>query len=97
MEEVRDHVSIVSFNPQVLVHHCIGEQGKHNKIHIGHDWLLPLTQTEHLALHSHGATFGYTTIKEFEKRAFKRLYEELKGSDNLPPPEVYESIMDWHR
>ena len=54
-ESVRELGSIISGGPAVI-HHPVGRCGKHNKIDIGHWWVIPLTDEEHKALHN-GETF----------------------------------------
>jgi hypothetical protein len=75
-EAVRELGSIISGGPAVI-HHPVGRTAKHNKVHIGHWWVLPLTDDEHKALHN-GALdwllcetkFEGMSRKEFEKGAF---------------------------
>jgi len=97
-ECVRAFCSIVSDEPAVI-HHCVGATGKHNKLAIGHWWILPLTQAEHLALHA-GDTFGHGSRKEFEKHEFEYMcarLSDLLWAKDMPPPEVMEAIQDYHR
>ena len=51
MESVRGLGSVISGEPAVI-HHPVGATGKHNKVHIGHWWIIPLTDAEHRALHN---------------------------------------------
>ncbi len=74
------------------IHHPVGVTGKHNKIEIGHWWILPLTKDEHGAVHE-----GYIEDrKEFEKENFKDVCMWLKGHKDMPSTEVIEAIQDYH-
>jgi hypothetical protein len=92
-ETVRGLGSILS-GDDAIIHHPVGATGKHNKVHIGNWWLVPLTNDEHLALHA-GVCFGHASRKEFEKAAFtdicQRLYPERYITD-----EIYDAIQDFH-
>ena len=98
-EAVRDLGSIMSGGPAV-VHHAVGCSGKHNKVAIGHWWLIPLTDEEHKALHA-GETFGHDSRKEFEKHEFCHLVDRIYGGNldegNMPPVSAINAIMDYHR
>lgn len=101
-EAVRELGSVISGGPAVI-HHPIGVTGKHNKIDIGHWWVIPLTDSEHKALHD-GETFGYGSRKEFEKDKYDDLIwriasvvGELGSLDYAPPFDVSLAIMDYHR
>lgn len=105
-EAVRELGSVISGAPAVI-HHPIGcgKNAKHNKIHIGHWWVIPLTDEEHKALHngfciweqSHPDMFE--TRKEFEKGAFKELMfgTQWRGPLEIPGPDKVSAIMDYHR
>lgn len=95
MEQVRALGSIVSGGPAV-VHHAAGRKARHNKIEIGHWWLVPLTDEEHKALHN-GETFGFESRKEFEKDSFERVMYRLPDDSECPPREVVAAIMGYHR
>jgi len=99
-EAVRDLGSIISGGPAVI-HHAVGATGKHNKVEIGHWWLIPLTNDEHLALH--GGNLDWLLCetrwegmsrKELERFWFSRV---VMDADICPPTEVLEAIMDYHR
>ena len=95
-ESVRELGSIISGGPAVI-HHPVGRCGKHNKIDIGHWWVIPLTDEEHKALHN-GETFGYESRKEFEKAVF--LSVETKAgyeSGFTVDPQVSVAIQAYHR
>ena len=79
-----------------LIHHAVGETAKHSKVHVGNWWLVPMTVYEHIILHSHNATFGYVSRKEFEKAAFKWTLETLHDHPDYPPRDVIDAINDYH-
>ena len=98
-ETVRELGSVVS-GGFAEIHHCVGRTGKHNKVDIGHYWLIPLTDDEHRALHLNAEWLlrdisGYVmTRKEFEKWAFQKVIDQ---TGYVIPADVYEAIMDYHR
>ena len=97
-EAVRSLGSIISGGPAV-VHHCSGRTAKHNKVEIGHFWIIPLTDAEHKALHN-GETFTFGSRKEFEKSAFLNTVERvhlLNPNADLPPTDVLQAIANYHR
>ena len=101
MKGVRRLGSVVSGGAAV-VHHAVGRTGKHNKIHIGHWWLIPMTDEEHKALHSHGATFGHESRKAFEKAAFERVFLALWGDfdmikAHMPGSAEVKAIASYHK
>jgi hypothetical protein len=103
-EAVRELGSVISGDPAVI-HHPIGTTGKHNKIDIGHEWIIPLTDEEHKALHrgediwSTMALYSQCkTRKEFEKAAFDVILNASIMFDCETPdwPER-NAIADYHR
>lgn len=76
------------------LHHAVGSTAKHNKIWIGEDWLIPLTAEAHRAIDSLGRN-----RKTYEKMWFSDLIERAhaEGVKDVPPDEVIEAIMDYHR
>lgn len=102
-ESVRSLGSVISGGPAVI-HHAVGATAKHNKIPIGHWWLIPLTDEEHKALHLDGETFNHESRKVFEKWAFMQVVERLEKIERetetiytLPDLIIQEAIMDFHR
>jgi len=100
-ETVRELGSVISGAPAVI-HHPIGcgKNAKHNKVHIGHWWVIPLTDDEHKALHA-GENFGHHSRKEFEKTAYNMIFQRLwkKGipHNQCPSTDCHSAIMDYHR
>jgi len=79
------------------VHHCVGATGKHRKINIGHEFIIPLCGAHHRELHG-GETFGFDSRKEFEKNAYVEVVTiaALQGQDT-PDLVVNEAIRGYHR
>ena len=102
-ESVRELGSVISGGPAVI-HHCVGRTAKHDKVHIGHCWILPLTDSEHKALHSGHldwllceTEWEGMSRKFFEKHAFK-----FSVVDRLDVPDEYtfdvnHAIQGYHR
>ena len=98
-EAIRSVGSVVS-GGRAVIHHPVGRTGKHNKIDIGHWWLVPLTDGEHRALHTQGETFNHESRKAFEKWGYTRAaiaVAEKFPFDFQPPQDVHDAIMDYHR
>ena len=95
-EAVRDLGSVISGEPAVI-HHPVGVSGKHNKVHIGNWWLIPLSDDEHKLLHN-GETFGYESRKEFEKAKFlEGVAPSAEWSEEMQlPSDVISAICDYH-
>ena len=102
-EAVRSLGSVISGGPAVI-HHPVGRTGKHNKVDIGHWWLIPLTDEEHKALHNGGEPWKKAypmceTRKEFEISVFMEIALTLALSDSqeVCPQDAADAIMDYHR
>lgn len=94
-ERVRAMGSALSYRGPCEVHHCAGRTAMHNKVDIGHWFIVALTPDEHLDVPSWGRH-----RKTIEKRLFKetvRRYRRLHGEDGLPPAEVLAAIEDYRR
>lgn len=104
MEAVRELGSVISGEPAVI-HHPAGRKAKHNKVDIGHWWLIPLTDDEHKSLHNGGKPWSgmypeSQTRKQFEKAAYMTIAFYLADYiplDYLPPQDVERAILDYHR
>lgn len=101
-EAVRGLGSVISGAPAVI-HHPVGCTGKHNKIAIGHWWILPLTDEEHKLLHLNELKFKKTR-KTFEKLMYKKILnkmffkpEKYIKADDFPPFAVDVAIEDYHK
>ena len=83
------------------IHHCAGRTAKHNKIAIGHWWILPLCHGCHVLL-TEGpdrlaeARFGFTFVGRWDLE--KLLYADLMTHfrDDVPL-DVLNSIYDYHK
>jgi hypothetical protein len=102
MDLVASRGSVISGSVYVVLHHCAGMTAKHNKVHIGPWWILPLTPEEHDALHKSFDSFvqevyfwNGETRKEVEKILFMEMVCEI-GMGEMPL-EVYEAIMGYRR
>lgn len=96
VEAVANLGSIISGDP-AQIHHCVGVTGKHNKVHIGPYWILPLTEGEHLALHA--GLYGKCR-RQIEKDLFREVLRKLEPDESLndwPPQDVLNAIEDYHR
>jgi hypothetical protein len=97
-EAVRGLGSVISGGPAVI-HHPVGRTGKHNKVDIGHWWVIPLTDDEHKALHN-GETFGFESKRAAEKFwFFDGVSPVLYGHPDRPAKReegIHEAIMDYH-
>lgn len=102
-EAVRGLGSVISGGPAVI-HHPVGCTGKHNKIAIGHWWIIPLTDEEHKQLHGHVPIWDdimpVHSRKQFEQWAFKWHVVEVLAEQKLLPDQytfdINHAIMDWH-
>jgi hypothetical protein len=76
-----------------FVHHCEGATFKHNKILIGHYFVLPLCQ------------LCDDVITRGSKKAFREAFgsqselwaKHIESSPFEPPAEVYSAITSWNR
>jgi hypothetical protein len=88
--------------PKIEIHHPAGRTAKHNKIQIGHWWILPLTPRQHSLIDSDKSEFEMQALDfvpggrwDCEKYLFRELLRKV-GSDHVPW-EVYAAIMDYRR
>lgn len=89
------------------IHHCVGSTAKHDKIHIGQDFVIPLSYEAHQGNggihHSRSAFAGHglgETRKEIEKTIFSRLVAHYRHQHHgeLPmPADVYDAILRYSR
>ena len=75
------------------IHHPVGATARHNKIPIGHWWVIPLCDQHHRGLHA-GDSHEYESRKEFEKGEFARI---LYDNSHPVPAEAESAIMGYHR
>lgn len=104
-ELLRDRGSVISglYEPEpIRAHHVAGRTAMHDGVHIGHWFLLPLTDTEHKLLHASPSTFEMLALGfnpagrwDCEKFLFFRLIRELEGFCT-PPDDVLKAIGDYH-
>jgi hypothetical protein len=94
-EDVRKLGSIVSHRRPCEIHHCAGRTAKHNKIRIGHYFILPLVDDEHERI----PDLGHDR-KRWEKEMFDKLlfvYARQYGRPAPVPDEVIEAIRSYRR
>ena len=103
-ESVRDVGSIVSGLKPCEIHHVVGCSGKHNKQHIGHYWLLPLTKHEHEFLRRNLDEFsrekyGFSFVgsKDLEKLLFADLLTHFMEQDLPFSEDELDAIFEYHR
>jgi hypothetical protein len=86
--------AVASLSPGMQIHHPVGITAKHNKVHIGHWWLVPVDEQSHRDIHA--GVFGKDR-KVLEKRIFEANLEALEGSPDYPPQDAIDAIRDYHR
>jgi len=102
-QSVVEYGCVVTGSPIVQVHHCLGATAKHNKVHIGHWFILPLSP----ALHdiSSNAPDNITTNKKAfveahgtEKNLFLNMaYRMFEDGYVVPNEEVLNAIEGYHK
>lgn len=94
-ERVRESGTILGGLGPIHVHHCAGRTARHDGIHIGHWWILPLTEYQHRSIHADPDRKGR------EKHLWLCLLARLPLLDEdpqaYPPAEVCAAIQDYHR
>lgn len=78
----------------VTLHHAVGAAGKHNRVHIGHYWQLPLCWACHQGpegIHQGMGRIHAPARKTFEKAMFIRLAEAYGGI----PDNVFDAIASY--
>ncbi|MCH8136650.1 MAG: hypothetical protein IIB77_11780 [Proteobacteria bacterium] len=93
-ESVRDLGSMIS-GGNALIHHPVGLSGRHEKQDIGHAWVVPLTQEEHLALHA-GELFGYDSRKCAEKHWAWNVFLSLARHPDMPTEAQQVAVLNYH-
>jgi hypothetical protein len=89
------------------IHHCVGSTAKHDKIHMGQDFVIPLSYLAHQGphgIHMDRSLFAGHGLgesrKEIEKAIFSRLvahYARQHHGELPMPADVYAAIMDYHK
>lgn len=92
MAWVKDQPCIATEHPgPSIVHHCEGSCFKHNKVLIGHWFLLPLCQVADDVV-TNGSRRQFVATFGRQSELWAKLIE---NSPIQPPDEVYEAIIDW--
>lgn len=76
------------------IHHCAGRTASHNKVHIGHWWILPLTTEQHRGPHG---IHAHPDRKRREKELFELVLRRLSDCDDRPDDETIEAIRCYRR
>ena len=110
-EQVRDLGCVVCGSENPEIHHVVGRTSKHNKVHIGHWFILPLNHFNHKYLDQ--GSSGLEILKsearqmynvdnindmgnyEFQKWLFGRVLRRIP--DRPFGDEVIQAISEWHR
>lgn len=85
------------------LHHAVGSTARHNKIHIGQWWVIPLCYDHHQGQGGiHGDLGAFIkwrgcTRKEIEKAAFSFYAEKYVTTMEDIPGEVIQAIADYRR
>ena len=91
-ESVREQGCVLTGSPAVI-HHCVGRTARHNKVDIGHWWVIPLDPREHSFIHAMGSH-----RKLYEKALFRLVIASaMRLETPLPSPDVLDAIFDYHR
>lgn len=103
MSQLAEYGCVVTRADNPQIHHCLGATAKHNKVAIGHWYLLPLAHQLHdissnrpdnITLHKREFEWRHGT----EKELFSRLIKTFRDNGNpIPPEEVIEAIKGYHR
>lgn len=102
MDEVAKVGPIVNGSGRLELHHVVGVTAKHNKVAIGHYWLLPLPSELHALTGTpefDERVFGFVLGGRFdaEKLLFQNLLKKIpRWADHLEPS-VYNSILGYQR
>jgi hypothetical protein len=94
-EDVRKLGSAISGQMPCEIHHAAGRTAKHNKVHVGHWWIIPLTKAEHDLVPT-----WVKGRKEREKFLFEQICNKYgrRYGRTLPfGDDVINAIKDWHR
>ena len=102
----RDQGCANCFAANPSIHHCVGSTAKHNKVHIGQWFTIPLCYDCHQ--NNQGIHHGMGRFipelgqsrKEIEKTLFANTvfdaYHYFNGA-SIIPIDVYNEIMDYHK
>ena len=79
--------------PGSVIHHPVGVTGKHNKVKIGHWWIIALSEASHDLIH----TIGKERKDEEKLQFFVQMLMYMQVYGKIPvPAEVINSISDYH-
>lgn len=92
-EQKRFREHLRDLYPGSVIHHCVGATGKHNKVDIGHWWILALDEYGHKWIHESGKE-----RKRHEKFQYhKQMEHYFHYYFQMPvPDDALEAIEDYH-
>jgi hypothetical protein len=85
--------------PNRIVHHAVGETARHNRVPIGQEWIIPVSEHDHRRIHANQMNDSngvHIDRKEFEKWSFLTVLVLLDDHPDKPSPEVVRAIGDYH-
>ena len=84
--------------PGSVIHHCVGVSGKHNKVEIGHWWIVAISERDHRTLHGAVGSKNKGWRKETEKDWYiTQMISYFQKYHRMPvPDQVLEAIEDYH-
>ena len=89
---------------QFQIHHCLGRKAKHNKVAIGHWFVLPLPIALHDVSSNHALNIthhkhAFTERFELQSELFQEMIESMRASEITLPFDinVINAIMDTRK
>lgn len=97
-EDVRALGCVITGNPVCVIHHPVGRSAKHNKVHIGNWFILPLEENLHIgkiSVHGNKKEFISRYGKQCELFSKVLHYYINRCGDHPVPNDVLLAIADW--
>jgi len=88
------------FCTTIQLHHVLGRSAKHNKVAIGHWFILPVPFELHDVSSNHHFNVthcknNFTNQYGMQRDIFNKMYQSMKDqSYNVPSLDIYNAIMD---
>ena len=86
--------AVAELETGIQIHHPVGVTAKHDKVHIGHWWIIPVDEQVHKDIHA--GRFGKDR-KTLEKSIFENILDALKDHPDYPPQDAIDAIQAYHR